>query len=63
MTNTIPTVKELTEKFSTTSARIRKLNNMGLTRGQIAKHLGIRYQWVRNVLNTPVKTPKEKIDS
>lgn len=39
----------------TTSARIRYLAGEGLTRGQIAKTLGIRYQHVRNVLITPLK--------
>lgn len=28
-------------------------------RGAIAKHLGIRYQWVRNVLITPIKSTAE----
>lgn len=48
------------ESFTTTSAKIRYLNGEGLTRGQIAKALNIRYQWVRNVLVTPVKEPREK---
>lgn len=58
---TLPTAEELNEMFSTTSARIRKLDALGLTRWQISKHLNIRYQWVRNVLETKVKNPKEKI--
>jgi hypothetical protein len=40
---------------TTTSARIRFLSSIGWTKGQIAKHLGKRYQHVRNVLNTPLK--------
>jgi len=47
--------------FETMSGRIRYLHSLGLERGPIAKQLGIRYQWVRNVLLTEVKTPKEKI--
>jgi hypothetical protein len=43
------------EKLPTTSARIRYLDSQGLKRGEIAKALGIRYQWVRNVLITPLK--------
>jgi hypothetical protein len=43
------------EALPTTSARIRYLAGQGLTRGQIAKTLGIRYQHVRNVLITPLK--------
>jgi hypothetical protein len=39
----------------TTSGKIRRLDAMGLTRGQIAKVLNKRYQHVRNVLITPVK--------
>lgn len=41
--------------LTTKSDKIRYLDHLGLTRGQIAKHLGIRYQHVRNVLITPVK--------
>jgi len=39
----------------TMSAKIRFLDASGFTRGQISKVLGIRYQWVRNVLITPLK--------
>ena len=42
----------------TKSARIRFLFEQGMSRGAIAKVLGIRYQHVRNVLITPVKTPR-----
>ena len=41
--------------LTTKSAQIRFLHAQGLSRGQIAKALGIRYQWVRNVLITPLK--------
>lgn len=43
------------DALSTTSAKIRFLNAQGLSRGAIAKALNIRYQWVRNVLITPLK--------
>jgi len=39
----------------TKSSQIRYLDSCGLKRGQIAKVLNIRYQWVRNVLITPIK--------
>lgn len=51
-------VTELSSKFSTKAAMIRFLDSEGLSRGEIAKVLGIRYQWVRNVLITPVKKAK-----
>jgi len=45
-------------KLPTTSAKIRYLDSLEWTRGDIARHLGKRYQHVRNVLITPVKNPK-----
>ncbi len=48
-------------KFTTTSGKIRYLNSLGQSRGDISRTLKIRYQWVRNVLITEVKSPKEKI--
>ncbi len=48
-------------KFETMSGRIRYLSSLGIERGPIAKQLKIRYQWVRNVLITAVKSPKETI--
>lgn len=45
-------------KLTTVSAKIRFLDSKGMSRGDIAKFLTIRYQWVRNVLITPVKKPK-----
>lgn len=47
------------DSFETTSAKIRFLNSLDWTRGAIAKHLGIRYQHVRNVLITPVTKARE----
>lgn len=40
----------LVEALPTKSAKIRKLNKAGLSRSDIAKFLGLRYQHVRNVL-------------
>ena len=45
--------------LKTTSGKVRFLDSQGMTRGAIAKKLGIRYQWVRNVLVTPVTKAKE----
>lgn len=56
MSNKIDTTK--LESLTTTASKIRYLNELGLTRYAIAKYLGIKYQWVRNVLITPVKNPK-----
>lgn len=39
----------------TMSAKIRYLASKNMPRGAIAKTLNIRYQWVRNVLITPLK--------
>lgn len=50
------TQKEQLDKLETKSAKIRFLNSIGYSRGQIAKTLDIRYQHVRNVLITPIKT-------
>lgn len=41
--------------MTTKSQKIRALNAEGLSRGQIANILEIRYQHVRNVLITPIK--------
>ena len=49
------------DRQTTTSGRIRFLNSLSWTRGDISRYLGIRYQWVRNVLVTPVKEPRDKI--
>lgn len=46
------------DNLPTKSAKIRYLNAKGWKRGDIAKHMGIRYQHVRNVLVMPVKNPK-----
>ena len=46
--------KEL-DACDTMSARIRLLAANGKSRGDISRILNIRYQWVRNVLITPLK--------
>lgn len=51
-------------KFETYSAKIRYLHSLGWSNGDISRKLTtktklVRYQWVRNVLQTKVKTPKE----
>lgn len=53
--------KSKIDSFSTKSAKIRFLHSEGWSRGEISKFLEIRYQHVRNVLITPVVTPKESI--
>ncbi len=52
--------------FETMSARIRYLNSLGMSTGDISRYLTtpdklVRYQWVRNVLKMEVKAPKEAI--
>jgi len=47
------------DAMQTKSNKIRKLFELGMKRGDIARKLEIRYQHVRNVLITPVKNPKE----
>ena len=54
----LPTITEVLQGLPTKSARIRFLDSQGYTRSQIATVLGIRYQHVRNVLITPLVTPK-----
>jgi hypothetical protein len=66
-TNTVPVENKTEAKdiskvdlsaCSTTSAKIRVLNAAGFSTGAIAKFLDKRYQHVRNVLITPVKTAR-----
>lgn len=45
--------------LTTVSSKIRYLDAAGYTRSEIAAKLGKRYQHVRNVLITPVATPKK----
>jgi hypothetical protein len=46
-------------ELDTVSAKIRFLDSEGWTRSQIANKLGKRYQHVRNVLITPLKSQQE----
>jgi hypothetical protein len=54
---------EMIKKFSkiventeiSKSEKIRKLNELGISRGEIAKLLDIRYQFVRNVLEREIE--------
>lgn len=56
----MPTVEAMDEQgLKTKSAKIRYLDKQGFTRGEIAKHLGLIYQHVYNVLK---KEPKTKVD-
>lgn len=41
------------------SQSIRKMDRAGMTKGAIAKELGIRYQFVYNVLNQQTKDEPE----
>jgi len=43
------------EGMTQMSQKIRYLHSLQIPRADIAKILNIRYQWVRNVLITPVK--------
>ena len=44
------------DTLETTSAKVRYLSAEGFDRGDISRTLNIRYQWVRNVLITPLKS-------
>lgn len=48
-----------TANLPTTSARIRYLDSLEMSRGDISRYLGKRYQHIRNVLITPVTNPKK----
>jgi hypothetical protein len=43
------------DALSQTASKIRFLHSKGFSRGDISRILSIRYQWVRNVLITPLK--------
>lgn len=59
-TTTPATEVAIPDSITTTSGKIRHLNNAGLTRSEIAKTLNIRYQHVRNVLIQPLKRDATK---
>jgi AbrB family looped-hinge helix DNA binding protein len=50
MPSSPPQMVELTSRLPSKSAKIRALHDGGFSRSEIAKFLGIRYQFVRNVL-------------
>jgi hypothetical protein len=43
------------DALTSTASKVRFLDSTGMPRGDISRVLGIRYQWVRNVLITPLK--------
>ena len=51
----LPTREWITETFSTKSAAVRFLVNQGFEVKDIAKHLNMKYQHVRNVATTNLK--------
>lgn len=51
--------KSRIKEMTTVSNKIRFLDNLGYSRSEISLELNIRYQWVRNVLITPVKNPRK----
>lgn len=51
----MPTIEWLQDQFKTKSAIIRYLTNQGFEVKRIAKHLGMRYQHVRNVATATLK--------
>jgi hypothetical protein len=48
-------VQSKLESMTQTASKIRYLDSIGTSRGDISRILNIRYQWVRNVLITPLK--------
>ncbi len=50
------------DTLPTKSAKIRHMNSLGFRRAQIANHLGIIYQHVRNVLTQEVKRPRNSVE-
>jgi hypothetical protein len=59
-TTKVETKEEILARFGNKSKAIRGLTNEGMSRSQIAKVLDIRYQHVRNVLVSPLKTTETK---
>jgi len=51
----LPSLQWLKDTFKTKSAAIRYLINQEFEVKDIAKHLGVRYQHVRNVATSPLK--------
>ncbi len=55
MDSGLPSIAFLKSNFKTKSAAIRHMNSLGYDVNTISKHLGIRYQHVRNVLTNELK--------
>ena len=53
------TVQAIIANHATKSSAIRDLSSRGMTRSEIAKAMGIRYQHVRNVLVNPPKKAQQ----
>lgn len=51
----LPSLSWIKEQFETKSAAVRYLTNQGFEVKAIAKHLGMRYQHVRNVAHSTLK--------
>lgn len=51
----LPSLEWIKDNYKTKSAAIRYLVSQGHKVGEISKHLGIRYQQVRNVATKPLK--------
>ena len=50
-----PTQFKALEDMDTTSSKIRYLCGQGYSRADVARALNIRYQWVRGVMEQPLK--------
>lgn len=50
------TIQTELDTLVSTASKIRYLDSQEFSRGDISRILDIRYQWVRNVLITPLKT-------
>ena len=48
-------------EFQTTSAKIRWLASQGWSVGDISRALGIGYQHAYNVIDSPMKQPREVV--
>lgn len=54
-TKAFPSLAYISEHFKTKSAAIRWMHDQKFTVNEISKHLGLRYQHVRNVLKNELK--------
>lgn len=49
------TEKKEFEALETTASKVRYLLAKNHSRGDIARYMNIRYQWVNNIMNQPLK--------